>query len=379
MYLILIVNISILLFLLSMAMRWGLTQNLLDAFIHLISTVIAAAMAVAMWEHFVLRMLIRTIPTYAWCVGLLGPFVIGLALMRLVTFKYLQTDNVEVISPLRIAGAAACGLLSGMLASGLLIIGLGFLPLPLHADWNRTPQHQIFSFTADQPVSELWIPVDRYTESFLSTLSTGVFNTRYPLARYQPHLATRAAMFYGGGLSDHPLILPNSIKATAVNAAVIPRQGLDPKLTEQLKMLKQTPGTKIVVVDTYWKRSPNTDTEKDKLDIHPSQVRLSGHRLHVNKTFTQLYAPVGYVRLDTKPQAADQRLFIPLQQRTLLAYQPKPNDLLAWVFVIPFEDEIGDLLIHQLRIGLPKANTEPEPLLSALGRLLYYNAPLNEQ
>lgn len=375
MYLILIVNISILLFLMAMALWWGLTQNLLNAFVYLISTIVAATIAVAMWEYFVLHLLIWIIPTYAWCVGLLAPFAIGLAVMRLIAFKYLQTNAVEVLSPLKIAGGAACGLLSGILTSGLTVIGLGFLPLPFGADWNHAPQHQSFLLTTDQPVSKLWIPIDRYTESFLSMLSTGAFNTQYPLARYQPHLATRAAMFHTGESDDYPIVLPNSIKATAVNAAAIPRQGLDPGLIEQLKMLKQTPGTKIVVVDTCWEKDRNADTKQDSLDIHPSQTRLTGHRLHINKTFTQLYAPVGYVRLDTQTY---QRIFIPLQQHTLPAYQPKPHNLLAWVFVIPFEDEIGDLLIHQLRIRLPKANTDPESLLLALGRLLYYNAPSNE-
>jgi len=374
MYLILIVNILVLLFLLAMALWWGLTQNLLNAFVYLISTVIAATIAVAMWEYFVLGLLIWVIPTYAWGIGLLAPFVIGLALMRLIAFKYLRANAVEVFSPLKMGGSAACGLLSGILTSGVTVIGLGFLPLPIHADWNRTPQHQSFSLTVDQSVGELWIPVDRYAESFLAMLSTGAFNTQYPLARYQPHLATRAAMSHSDGHSDHPIVLPGSIKATAVHAAAIPRQGLDPELIKQLKMLKQTPGTKIVIVDTHWEKRTNTDTKKEELDIHPSQTRLSGHRLHINKTFTRLYAPVGYVRLDTQTY---QRIFIPLQQRTRLAYQSKPDSLLAWVFVIPFEDEIGDLLIHQLRIELPKANTDPESLLLALGRLLYYNAPSN--
>lgn len=376
MYLIVIINISILLFLLAMALWWGLKQNLLNAFVHLISTVIAATIALAIWEYFVLGLLIGIIPTYAWGVGLLAPFVIVLVLMRFTAFKYLRTNEVEVFSTLKMGGGALCGLLSGILTSGITVIGLSFLPIPFHADWNRILQHQSLSSAIDQPVSELWIPVDRYTESFLSTLSTGAFNTQYPLARYQPHLAARAAMFNSEEHQDHPIVLPGSIKATTVNAAAIPRQGLDPELIKQLQMLKQTPGTKIVIVDTHWEKNRNADTEKTELDIHASQTRLSGHKLHLNKTFTQLYAPVGYVRLDTQTY---QRIFIPLQQTTQLAYQSKPHSLLAWVFVIPFEDEIGDLLIHQLRIGLPKANTDPEALLLALGRLLYYNAPSNEQ
>ena len=376
MYLILIINILIPLFLLAMALWWGLKQNLLNASVHLIATVIAATIALAMWEYFVLNLLIWIIPTYAWGVGLLVPFVIVLALMQFAAFKYLRTNVVEVFSTLKMGGGALCGLLSGVLTSGITVIGLNFLPVPFHADWNRTPQQPSLSLAIDQPVRELWIPVDHYTESFLSMLSTGAFNTQYPLARYQPLLATRAAIFNGDGQKDHPIVLPDSIKAEAVNAAAIPRQGLDPELIKQLKMLKQTPGTKIVIVDTHWEKNRNTDTEKTELAIHPSQTWLSGHRLHLNKTFTQLYAPVGYVRLDTQTY---QRIFIPLQQNTQLAYQSKPHSLLSWVFVIPFEDEIGDLLIHQLRIGLPKANTDPEALLLALGRLLYYNPPSNEQ
>lgn len=375
MHLTLTINILILLFLMTMAMWWGLTQNVINALVHLISTIVAAALAVAMWEHFVLRLLIRPIPTYAWCIGLLGPFIIGLTLMRLIAFKYLQYSDVQVASPLRIVGGAVCGLLSGILASGLTVIGLGFLPLPFHTQGNHATQNQPFSLAVDENTSGLWIPVDHYAESFLSMLSTGAFATQYPLARYQPHVATRAAMFYGSEQSDHPIVWPNSIYAKAVNAAAIPRQGLDPALVKQLKMLKQTPGTKIVIVDTYWEKSRNPDTGKDKLQIHPSHIRLSGHRLHINKTFTQLYSPVGYIRLDTQTY---QRIFMPLQEHTLPAYQPKAHSLLAWVFVIPFEDEIGDLLVRQLRIGLPKANTDLDSLLLALGRLLYYNAPSTE-
>lgn len=183
-------------------------------------------------------------------------------------------------------------------------------------------------------------------------------------------------MFYGDRRSDHPIILPNRIKATAVNAAAIPRQGLDPGLIEQLKMLKQTPGTKIVVVDTYWEKDRDINTEKDRLNIHPSQTRLSGHRLHVNKTFTQLYAPAGYAHMDTQTY---KRIFIPIDQHTQPAYQREPQNLLAWVFVIPFEDKIGNLFIDQLRIRLPKESTDPKSLLRALGRLKYPGAPPNEQ
>lgn len=368
----LIINISVLIFLVAMALWWGLTQNVLNAWVHLVSTIIAAAMAVAMWEHLVLRLLIRMFPTYAWCIGLLVPFVIGLGAMRIIVFKYLRPNEVQVISPLRITGGAVCGLLSGVLASGLTVIGLGFLPLPCHADDNHPTPNASPSLTANEAENKLWIPVDRYAELFLSMLSTGAFETPSPLARKQPHLAARAAKFYADECEGYPIVLPNSIHALKVNAAAIPRQSLDPIHIKQFKMLKQTPGTNIVVVDTRWERNNQPDTKKDRLDIHLSHIRLSGHRRHINKTYTQLYTPVGYIHLDNQTK---QRIFLPIQQHTQVAYRHQPTNFLAWVFVIPFEDDIGDLLIRQIRVKLPKANTDPDALLSELGRLLYYNAP----
>ena len=122
-----IANIVLVLFLILSIVLWS-SYGLFSAFLHLLVTIVCAALALALWEPLVLGVLIHRMPYYAWCVGLLGPFVLLLIAVRAVQDKLVRW-NLRFENMTNIIGGGLCGLLSGILATGLVFTAVGLLPL----------------------------------------------------------------------------------------------------------------------------------------------------------------------------------------------------------------------------------------------------------
>ena len=362
-------NTLIFLFVITMTCWWGLAHGVFSAFLQLMATILAASFAVAMWELIVLDLLIWHIPRYAWGVGLLGPFVLWLVLLRTV-LRVLVPTGVKLGRATNVLGGAACGLLSGVLASGVTVLGLGFLPLPPDAGGYQPMVIQEKWTITENPHGMLWLPVDRYAQSFLAGLSAGTFSGNWPLAKYQPDLIRQAALFRMRYDPNHSIVVtPNNVAVTQLYGGPMPVEGLDVSFAGQLDHGQQTlsVGNQLLVVDTHWQINENTLDTDQMLRVPPTQVRLISQRRDLSQQGVRLHAPVGWVQVDP---GTGERVYSPFDSsaKPVLQGSLAQEHLLGWVFVLPIEEEARFVVLRRLRRKLPALDTDPLALIAALGR-----------
>src|SRR5262249_3026843 len=113
-----------------------LTRGFFSSLIHLVCTIIAGAIAFAAWEPISYWFLesspnggfMSFIAGIAWGLGLVIPFSVSLILLRLVVDKLLPA-NVVLEPQLDYIGGGVCGVLSGAITAGILVISLSFFRL----------------------------------------------------------------------------------------------------------------------------------------------------------------------------------------------------------------------------------------------------------
>lgn len=171
-----------------------LIRGFFSALIHLACTIAAGAIAFGVWEP-VAYLLLGSGPGFlsgaAFAIGLIVPFAASLAVLRLVVDKSLP-KNAQADKITDAVGGGLCGVLSGTITAGILVIGLGTQWLP--QDWmgyNRLDFNQ--STKTMERGSGLFdsARVDDAVEIVYSALSTSVFspNPDNSLARLYPNLA----------------------------------------------------------------------------------------------------------------------------------------------------------------------------------------------
>ena len=170
------------------ALAW-LRYGFWSAFLHMFCVIVAGALAFAAWEPVAMLLLgagQEWLADMAWSVGLVMPFIIILLLLRVACDK-LVPANLKFPSTADIVGGLACGVVSGVISSGILTIGMGYL--------RFGPE-----FLGYQPIvynnaggslirgSNLLLPVDRITAGLYAGLSEGSFRpvSGESLAKWRP-------------------------------------------------------------------------------------------------------------------------------------------------------------------------------------------------
>ena len=359
-----IANIVIILFLVAMACWWGYAQGLFNAFVHAIATVIAASLAVALWEPLTMGWLIYKIPDYAWAIGLLVPFVLWLTILRILSAR-VGRRPIAITRSLDTIGGGVCGFVAGVLTAGITVLGIGFLPLPADTGGYQPIKLHPNGRVSENPTGSLWLPVERYAESFLATLSRGAFSTPLPLAQYQPRLTTQATLLRMQREPHHSIAAdPDSIRVTDVYAAALPVQGLD-KTT--LELLGPTPTDRdmmLVVVDTVWRQSPVSYEKDNSLRIAPTQVRLVCWQPHDNTTI-RLHPPVAWVHRDRQNNKRILKLFV---NNAPPASGDQADEMIGWVFTVPRKQWPYYILARHLRLWVVATHGDPDAMAYALGR-----------
>lgn len=174
------------------AYMW-LTRGFFSAFIHLVCTIIAGAIAFALWEPIAYAILGSQTTAYgmvssmAWGVSLLLPFLASLAILRLAVDNILKW-NVKVPQAVNYIGGGLCGALAGVIVAGILILSVGFLRVerefmgaPVSLEWSQTGGLEAKGNSAF---------VDKFTVKFYSFLSLGAFSTDTAMADLAPGLYT---------------------------------------------------------------------------------------------------------------------------------------------------------------------------------------------
>lgn len=192
-----ILNLIVIVFVLGIGYAW-MIRGVFNALLHLISGIIAGAIAFAFWETLAV-MLVEASPErgffsflegIAWGVALVVPFVVLFILMRVLTDK-LVPNNIRNSMIIDYVGGGICGVATGVLCAGVLVLGLG--SMRLSTDFLG---YQPIAYSTDRALGDgtlvrtdkLWIPVDKLTTLAFGQLSIGTMSSNEPLAKWYPEL-----------------------------------------------------------------------------------------------------------------------------------------------------------------------------------------------
>ena len=174
---------------------WGMVQGFFNAWLHLMTTIIAACLALGMWEVIVLKVKMPWVTTHAWGAGLVVPFILWLFVLRIVTDKMVDVE-LELNLFLDKIGGAVCGLASAILTSGITVIGLNFTSLPVGAGGvsasrgrHRGPGR---ASRRRGIYGSRWIDGPTH---FYGWLSNGVFSSGNDWGWHMPQLREQAVLF----------------------------------------------------------------------------------------------------------------------------------------------------------------------------------------
>ncbi|MGH7133622.1 MAG: hypothetical protein ACREJO_16955 [Phycisphaerales bacterium] len=185
-----------------MALVWA-TRGFFSALLHLVCTLCAGAIALALWEPLAYWLLGSqepgTLVDVAWGVCLIGPFVLALTLLS-VACSALIRNNIKVGDMPGLIGGGILGAAAGFITAGIVVLGVGM---------TRT-QSDFFDYTPIDTDNQgsvirsggLWVPADRMVASLYGFMSKGSLASSAPLARYYPHLADSGHMFRNGSKGD---------------------------------------------------------------------------------------------------------------------------------------------------------------------------------
>jgi uncharacterized membrane protein required for colicin V production len=169
-------------------------RGFFSAFLHMVSVIIAGALAFAMWEP-IAHWILSTNPTggaagdLAWGASLAIPFCVLLIILRVASDK-LVPFNLAFDTAGNVVGGLICGVVSATISAGILVISVGSMRLD-----TKFMDHQRVVFSPNGSLSRdggLWFPADTITAKFYSMLSNGAFLPTDPdktLGRLHPDLA----------------------------------------------------------------------------------------------------------------------------------------------------------------------------------------------
>ncbi len=356
-------NIIIVVFILAMAYWWAL-QGFFSAFLHLMLVIICGSLAFAFWEPLVHAFGMSTKPEYAWGLYLLGPFILSLMILRGVTDRLVK-KNVQFQDLVNKILGGVCGIVSGVLTAGIVVIGLGFLPLPSSLGGYEP---YVVSATGDviPEGTDLWVPVDRVAGGFFGTMAYNGFYHPTPLPEYQPNLA-EAANLYRLRYDPHSAVVAvlGSVQATRAAAATAPVEQLNAGVSELLTQASEgqasLPGRQLVVIDTAWQQQPGTYDTDGGLRIPPPQIRLITRKDGPGGGTSEVHAPVAFSQ-----DVGNARAFTPITGLDV-AFGNRQSESFAWAFIVPADETARFLRVRNLRLTLPEIARDGDAVANLLG------------
>ncbi len=367
-----IANILLAAYLLLMIYYWGMIQGAFSALIHLVVTIIAGALALALWQPLVLGFLIDRMPEYAWGVGLVGPFILLLIAIRATTDRLIRGN---VIFSQWINGLAGgfMGLFAGILTSGLVIISLGFLPLG-DSVLGYIPLSVADNGKVQKNAGALWVPVDRQAAGFFAMISGGSMAPGFPaangvsLALNTGDLAQQSGLYHLREQYDpHTSVAahPNEVSITQVLESNPASLGLGSTQMRAIDAGGVTGNRKLVIIDTKFVDDKRGTYIEGALNLLPTQVRLIAWKQVGGGNEAVLHAPVGVGIM----QAGDStRQFVPFNDNTSFARVTIPPANLALAFIIPDDQTPRFLTVRNLALDLPEAKPGADLMVAMLGK-----------
>jgi len=191
-------NLIVILLTLGIAYLWA-TRGLFSAFLHLVCTLVAGAIAFAAWEPLGYMLLdalpssgfLRFLHGLSWTIALVAPFALSLIAMRFAVDK-LAPNNTRQAPVVDLVGGGACGLAASVIAMGFLVLGVSYARLSVGLTGYRPLWYAQDKGTQGGSLvraDRLWLPVDRLTAGLYTRLSGASLATGEPLAKWHPDLA----------------------------------------------------------------------------------------------------------------------------------------------------------------------------------------------
>jgi hypothetical protein len=369
-----VINLAVLGFVLVMGYLW-FVYGLFSAFLHLIVVICAGSLALAIWEPLTYRLLLGVNAHLAWSAGLLAPFGILLLLGRLLVNKVIP-DDLGFPVLVHNLGGAVCGLLSGILTAGLLLIGIGLLPLPLSImGYEPYIVEADGSVDVQDDAGHLWIPVDQMTAGFYNWVSAGGFSSDRPMHLYRPTLAEDAAKARLARHFDPKQNLFASPKNVALTAAhrvdaskLGEATGLGPKVRDSLASISSTGD--FLLAETLWQQEPQGAYGPDAtLRLPHVQVRLlTFDESGKNPRYHDPQAFVGKTRAGVGAP-----FYHPIDDNLTMPYGFAATDVpIRWLFHFDKDREPAYLMVRNLRLPVEEDDLRTNQLdafAEALGGL----------
>lgn len=368
-----ILNLLLILFIILMIYYWGAVQGLFSSLLHLVAVILAGALAFAFWEPLAMILLGRWLPQYAWGLALLIPFLLALAILRILYDMFIPA-NMYFSQIINITVGGFFGLCSAILTAGILLIGIGMLPLPA-VIWGWQPMMIENGQPRPAPWG-LWIPADRMTSSFYAMLSHGALAPGFPswngraLELYRGDLARTAALLRLRPDDNASIVAtPASVSLSTCYIHPLPMPDLPESLVRHLTAEESSSETasKLVVLDTRWEVTRPTYDEDQALRVYPGQVQLIGWQETFAGRQVHSFLPRAVGRLEQTGDA--QRICVLFDSETSVG-RLNGRGQLAWIFVVPEEVEPKFVLIRNLRLEVPPpAKADTRQILAAIGAL----------
>jgi len=251
-----IMTLLALVIILAIAYMWVI-RGFFSALLHLICTVLAGAIAFGVWEWLAYLLLDNVTQPWArgsvWGIALVVPFGVSLAVLRVLSDK-LISRNAQCDPTVDYVGGGVCGLLSGVITAGFVVLGLGFLHVK-HEFMGYAAADFTQQGTARGSIEEnksFFRPyVDEITARMYSHLSLASFSSSTPLAAMYPNLhvvpaAQRMTYSSGGMGASRTTLAPDDFTPVLQYSVGDPARG---ESTTQLTNDEFQPGVPQGIID----------------------------------------------------------------------------------------------------------------------------------
>ena len=177
---------------------WWSNQGTFSAFLHMLCSLVAGAVAFAVWEpvtHLLLGAggLPKFVLQFSWGLGLAVPFLVTFAALRWLSDAFVKA-NITMPKSVDLGLGGVFGGVAGVLSTGVCVIAFGHMQVPGDImgfyGVKRGRGGQL------QSINSLIVPVHSITAGLYNTLSTGAFATAKPLAEWSPEIARNTTLFH---------------------------------------------------------------------------------------------------------------------------------------------------------------------------------------
>jgi len=359
-----IMNLAVLIVGIGLTTYLWSAQGFFSSLLHLVSVVAAAALALALWEPIVYLVVPKinspALVDMSWGIFLLVPYTFFLVIFHMTGEKFCPA-NVDLSHAQNLIGGGAVGFVSGVITTGLLLIGLQFVQGPSkllgYTGWTSEQNGSLVQ--AGGTAGHLWTPADEWTMWYFSQASLGPMATFEPLAKWHPDLAQQASLFresYDAGASRMGM-KPGHLEVKSVKRYMPPNPagfirvlpGIDPD-TQTVNGQGDIYQIETAINNAAW-------DDGKKLRLTKAQVRLVG------ETIDGEYVPVqphAFIQRFVSDSAARGRWVYDGEDVPATSLGAGSETRVGFEFLVPPGTRLNHLIIRQCRTLLPA--TDPQPL-----------------